>query len=73
MGACRAERESDRRCGFGAAAISMLIVVGLLFAATKVAVYAVHRDHLNCGSGEAGRRGSLRYIRYKPEAVRGLS
>jgi hypothetical protein len=30
--------------------MSMLIVVGLLFAATKVAVHAVHRDDLNCGS-----------------------
>jgi hypothetical protein len=28
----------------------MLIVVGLLFAATKVTVHAVHRDDLNCGS-----------------------
>jgi hypothetical protein len=28
----------------------MLLVVGLLFAATKVAVHTVYRDHLNCGS-----------------------
>jgi hypothetical protein len=33
-----------------AASVSMLLVVGLLFGAGKVAVRSAYRDHLNCGS-----------------------
>jgi hypothetical protein len=33
-----------------ATSVLLLLVLGLLFGAGKVAVRSVHRDHLNCGS-----------------------